>query len=104
MVADRGLEITALAWYENLTEPEKTEERQAHVIKMIDAAAMLGVGVICLAPGWPAPRMNKLNTIKKVLPKVFAPLLAHAAEKGIKIAVENYFERTSRGSTRSRPF
>lgn len=97
LIADRGLQITALAWYENLTEPEKTEERQAHVIKMIDAAAMLGVGVIALAPGWPAPRMNKINTIKKVVPKVFGPLVAHAAEKGVKIAVENYFATNLQG-------
>jgi sugar phosphate isomerase/epimerase len=97
LVADRGLEITALSWYENLTEPEKTEEHQAHVMKMIDAASMLGVGVVCLAPGWPVPRMTKINTIKKVVPKVFGPLVAHAGEKGIKIAVENYFQTNLQG-------
>jgi len=96
-LAERGLEISALAWYENLTEPEKVEERQAHVIKMIDAADMLDVDVVCLAPGWPVPRMSKINTIKKVLPKVFGPLIAHADEKGVDIAVENFFETCLQG-------
>jgi sugar phosphate isomerase/epimerase len=97
LVADRGLEITSLAWYEDLVEPEKAEERQAHAIKIIDAASMLGVGVVCLSPGYPAPRMTKINTIKKVLPKVFAPLIAHASEKGVKIALENYFQTNLQG-------
>ncbi len=97
MLADRGLEISSLANYDNMTEPGKTEERQAFVRKMIDAAVLLGVPVVCLITGMPVPNMNKINTIKKVVPKVFAPILAYADEKHVKVAVENYFETCLQG-------
>ncbi len=97
MLAERGLEITSLAWYDNILEPGKEEERQAHAKKVVDAAQMLGVGVVCMTAGWPVPRMTKINTIKKVLPKVYGPIVSHAADKGIKIACENYFATNLQG-------
>jgi sugar phosphate isomerase/epimerase len=97
MLSERAVNISALSYYDNMNEPDKTAERQAIAIKTIDAAAMLGVPVVCLIAGMAAPNMNKTNTIKKVLPKVFAPILAHAAEKQIKIALENYFETCLQG-------
>lgn len=97
LVDDRDLEISALANYDNMTEPGKTEERQAFVKKMIDAAVLLGVPTICLQTGMPVPNMNKINTIKKVVPKVFGPLLAYAQERQVRIAVENYFETCLQG-------
>jgi sugar phosphate isomerase/epimerase len=97
MCADKGVEISSLAWYDNIVEPGKEEERSNHVKKMVDAAQMLGVGVICLTAGWPVPRMTKLNTIKKVVPKVYGPFLSYAADKGIKVACENYFETNLQG-------
>ena len=96
-VGDRGVEISALAYYDNMTDPAKADERQAMAIKTIDAAALLGVPVVCLITGMAAPNMDKINTSKKVLPKVFAPILARAAEKQIKIAIENYFETCLQG-------
>ena len=97
MLSDRGVGISALSFYDNMTEPAKVEERQQIAMKTIDAAALLGVPVVCLIAGMAAPNMNKANTIKKVLPKVFAPILAHAAEKQIKIGLENYFETCLQG-------
>lgn len=98
MLADRGgLEITALANYMNATETGKTEEVQAIAKKMIDAAVLLGVPVICMQTGSAADRMDKINTIKKVVPKVYGPIIAYAAEKNIKIAIENYFETCLQG-------
>jgi sugar phosphate isomerase/epimerase len=97
ILSDRGVEISSLANYDNMTEPGKTETIQAFVKKMIDAAVLLGVPVICLQTGAAVPNMNKINTIKKVVPKVFGPLIAYAAEKQIKIAVENYFETCLQG-------
>jgi len=97
MLSDRGVGISALSFYDNMTEPAKVEERQQIAIKTIDAASLLGVPVVCLIAGMAAPNMNKINTIKKVLPKVFAPIIAHAAEKQIKIGLENYFETCLQG-------
>ncbi len=97
MMDERGLFISALSNYDNMTEPDKTEERQAFVKKTIDAAAALGVPVVCLITGMPVPRMTKINTIKKVLPKIFGPIVSYAQEKNIKIAIENYFETCLQG-------
>lgn len=47
--------------------------------------------------GGPAPGMNKIDTIRKVLPKVFRPVLAHAKKKRVKIALENYFATCLQG-------
>jgi sugar phosphate isomerase/epimerase len=52
---------------------------------------MLGVRTVCMLAGFPAPKMTKLDTIRKVLPKVFKPILAHAAKKTINIALENWY-------------
>ena len=97
LLADRGLEISALACYFNTTEPGKTDEIQAHLKKMIDAAVLLGVPTICTQTGGPVPNMNKINTIKKVVPKVFQPVIAYAKDKNINVAVENYFETCLQG-------
>ncbi|HOV73950.1 MAG TPA: TIM barrel protein [Candidatus Hydrogenedentes bacterium] len=98
MLDDRGgLEITALANYMDATEAGKTEEVQTIARKIIDAAALLGVPVVCMQTGSAAPRMTKINTIRKVLPKIHGPIIAYAAEKNIKIAVENYFETCLQG-------
>jgi len=47
--------------------------------------------------GFAAPGMTKLETIDKVLPKAFKPILAHAAKKNIKIAVENWYQTCLQG-------
>ena len=91
-LAERGIEITSLAYYTmDLTVPRATKSVQAHARKCIDAAALLGVPVVCLLAG-DRRRMTKHETIREVLPKVFKPLLAHARKKGIRLALENYFE------------
>ena len=95
---ERDLEISSLAYYTmDLTQPKATKHVQAHARKCIDAAALLEVPVVCLLAGGPAPGMTKLETIRKVLPKVFKPILAHARKKGIKIALENYFATCLQG-------
>lgn len=89
---ERMLEITALAYYTiDLTDPKKTKAVQAHAKKTIDAAAKLEVPVVCMIPGFAAPGMDKIRTIREVLPKAFRPILTHARKRGIKIALENYF-------------
>lgn len=95
---DRMLEISSLAYYTcDLTHPGKTKAVQAHAMKTVDAAVKLGVPVVCMLSGFPVPGMSKLETIQKVLPKAFKPILAHARKKGINIALENYFETCLQG-------
>lgn len=97
VLTDRGLEISSLAWYPDMADPNKAGEMQAHFMKLVDTASALGVGVVCTITGFPKDNMAKLDMIKKVLPKTFGPLISYAKDKGIKIAIENYFETCLQG-------
>jgi sugar phosphate isomerase/epimerase len=96
-LAERGLEISSLANYMNSTEPGKTEEVQNTAKKMIDAAALLNVPTICMITGLPHPGMSKIQMLRQVVPQVFRPILDHAKEKGVRVAVENWFATNLQG-------
>lgn len=94
----RGLEISGLAYYTMaISDAKYVKEVQAHAKRTIDAAAALGVGVVCMLAGGPVKGMSKIETIREVLPRAFKPVLAHAAKKNVKIALENYFETCLQG-------
>ena len=99
MLAERGLEISSLSNYTHPMAPGKTEEYQNAVKKMIDAAVLLGVPTICAMTGVPQEKdkANKLGLLKKVVPKIFRPILDYAKDKGIKIAIENWFATCLQG-------
>lgn len=94
---ERGLEISALAYYTNTTDAKKAKPIQDHAKKVIDAAALLKVPTVCMIAGMPASGMTKLETIQSVLPKVFKPILTHARKKGVRIALENWFQTCLQG-------
>ena len=96
-LAARGLEITGLAYYANTTDPKTRKAVLAHAKKAIDAAAMLGVPTVCMLAGFPVEGLSKIETIRKVLPKVFRPILTHARRKKVNIALENYFATCLQG-------
>ena len=97
-VDERGLEISSLAYYNpSFTDPKKTKEIQANAKKAIDAAAALGVNTVCMLAGFPAEGMTKIETIKKVVPKFYRPVLTHARKKGVNIALENWFATCLQG-------
>ena len=96
-VAERGLEISALSNYMNTTAPGTAAQVQATLMKTIDAAALLGVPTICVGLGMPVRGKTKLQMIKEVIPGLFRPILDHAKEKGILVAVENWFETNLQG-------
>lgn len=98
MMEERDLEITALAIYDpRITDPKMTKAVQAHAKKTIDAASKLGVSVVGMLPGFPAAGMTKIDTIQKVLPKAFGPILTHAKKKNVVIALENWFQTCLQG-------
>ncbi len=95
---ERMLEISSLAYYaSDITKPNRVAYIQAHAKKTIDAAARLGVPTVCMLCGFPAEGMSKIDTIRKVLPKAFKPILAHARKKKITIAIENWFATCLQG-------
>jgi sugar phosphate isomerase/epimerase len=91
-VEKKGLRISSLACYMNVTDPDPGK-RQAvvnHLIKAVDAAHALGIDVVCAMAGMPQPGMTRIETIEKVVSKVYPKILRHAARKGVKIAMENW--------------
>ena len=89
VVSSRGLEISALAYYPNNLHPDATAraEANAHLLRVIDAAATLGVEVVGTFVGndrTATPRAN-MHTFAYVFPA----LIDHARERGVKVAIEN---------------
>jgi sugar phosphate isomerase/epimerase len=84
-----GLTISALAYYPNNLHPDDAhrEAVNAHLRKVIDAAGRLGVGVVGTFAGndKDRPLPENLERFRRIWP----PLVAHAGERGVKIAIEN---------------
>ncbi len=98
LLEESMLSISSLTCYDcDISNPKKMAKTQAVAKKVVDAAAMLEVPVVCMLTGYAAPGMSKLETIEKVLPKAFKPILAHAEKKGVKIAVENWHQTCLQG-------
>jgi sugar phosphate isomerase/epimerase len=97
MLAERNLEISGLSCFMDPCQPGGSEKFQAHVRKMVNAAAALGVPTLCMQIGMPLPNMTRIAQIKQVVPKIFAPIVGYAKDKGIKIAIENWFETCLQG-------
>ncbi|HEX5322641.1 MAG TPA: sugar phosphate isomerase/epimerase [Capsulimonadaceae bacterium] len=85
--------ISSLAAYANNT-PEKSEDREQAATNLklaIDAAAKLGVDVVCTLAGLPYAGRNRYQVIETDAKTFFTPILDYAGERGIKIALENWF-------------
>ena len=84
-----GLEISALAYYPNNLHPDRQQRQEAndHVRRVIEAAALLGVGTVGTFVG-----RDQTRTLPESLDdfrEVFPPLVAHATERGVKLVIEN---------------
>ena len=89
-VLDRhGLEISALAYYPNNLHPDDSHraEVNAHLRKVVDAAARLGVPTVGTFVGndKDRPLPENLERFRAVWPD----LVAYASGQGIRIAIEN---------------
>lgn len=86
---DRGVVISSLAYYPNPLEPdlEKRASYIAHIYKLIDASAMLGVNMITTFVGRDCRKNVKENL--ELVREVWPPIIRYAEEKGVKIAIEN---------------
>ena len=65
--------------------------------KAVDAAELLGVDVVCTLGGMPVPGKDKFKTIQEDCTQVFPPVLDYAGERGIKIALENWYATNMQG-------
>ena len=88
-ISRHGLEISSLAYYPNNLHPDPAEREaaNAHLRKVIDAAAAIGVGMVGTFAGRDKTRNlpDNLQEFRTVWP----PLVAYAEERGVKIAIEN---------------
>ena len=86
---DNGLVLSALAYYDNNLHPDPVE-RQAvndHVVACIDAAAELGGVPVGTFIGRDPGRSVSENL--REAERVFAPLVEHAGERGVRLMIEN---------------
>jgi sugar phosphate isomerase/epimerase len=93
ILASNKVRISSLAAYSNNT-PEKPEEREtaARNLKLaIDTAQKLGVDVVCTLAGLPYGGRDRYKMIETDAKEFFNPILDYAGERGIKIALENWF-------------
>jgi sugar phosphate isomerase/epimerase len=83
------LAISALAYYPNNLHPDDAhrEEVNGHLRKVIDAAQRLGVEIVGTFAGndKDRPLPENLERFRRIWP----PLVEHAGERGVKIAIEN---------------
>jgi len=89
LLSRNGLAISSLAYYPNNLHPDDAhrEEVNAHLRRVIDAAAALGVEIVGTFVGndKDRPLPENLERFREIWP----PLVHYAGERGVKIAVEN---------------
>lgn len=89
VVARAGVGISGLGYYPNPLVPDRTEAAVyiKHIKKVIDAAVLLGVGVVNTFIGRDWTRTVDENWSRFV--EVWPPLVKYAEDHGIRIAIEN---------------
>jgi sugar phosphate isomerase/epimerase len=85
----RGLTISSLAYYPNNLDPddEAREAAHAHLRKVMEAAATLGVPTVCTFVGNDPARPLPENLER--FAQLWPPLVRHAGELGVQVAIEN---------------
>lgn len=88
-LADMGITISGLGYYPNNLDPDPAtrEMVNAHTIRVIEAAALMGVPVVNTFIG-ADPRLSQEENYAAAL-DVFAPIVRAAEDAGVKLAIEN---------------
>lgn len=86
---DRNVEISSLAYYPNTMDSdlEKRKANIEHLMSVIDASAKLGINMVTTFIG-----RNQYKTVDEnlaELEEVWRPIINHAEERKVKIAIEN---------------
>ena len=88
-----GVSISALSYYALEFTDADPDVRREHIdglLATIAAAESLGVDTVCTMAGGPAPGKTRMQTIREDLPAIFAPVLAEAERRGVRLALENW--------------
>ncbi len=88
-VREKGVEISSLGYYPNTMDPDldKRKTYVDHIHALIDASALLGVNMVTTFLGRDPKKTVEENL--ELVKEVWPPILKHAEEKGVKIAIEN---------------
>jgi len=86
---EKGVEISALAYYPNTmdSDPEKRAAAIAHLEKVIDASAMLGVNMVTTFIGRDQNKTVEENMA--LFRQIWPGIIRKAEEKNVKVAIEN---------------
>lgn len=86
---EKGVEISSLGYYPNTLDPDLEKRRTYidHIHALIDASAMLGINMVTTFLGRDPKKSVEENL--ELVKDVWPPILKHAEEKGVKIAIEN---------------
>jgi sugar phosphate isomerase/epimerase len=89
VLARHDLELSAVSYYENNLHPDQAERAEIHdhLRACIRAAAMLGVPCVGTFVGRDPGRTVAEN--RALAEEIFPPLVSFAAERGVKLVVEN---------------
>lgn len=86
---NKGVEISSLGYYPNTMDPDpdKRKEYIDHIHALIDASALLGVNMVTTFLGRDPKKTVEENL--ELVKEIWPPIIKHAEEKGVKIAIEN---------------
>ncbi len=89
LVSMQGVAISGLGYYPNPLAADRVESETAvaHLKKVIDAAALLGVGVVNSFVGRDPVLSFEANWERFV--STWRPLVSHAEDRGVRIGIEN---------------
>jgi sugar phosphate isomerase/epimerase len=89
LLESRGLTISSLAYYPNPLDPDPGHRSaaQAHLRKVIDAAAGLGVNLVGTFIGRDQAKPFEAALAEAL--EQWPPLVQYAADRGVRIAIEN---------------
>lgn len=89
LCSDLGVEISALGYYPNPLTPDAEESKTYtdHLLKVIDASALLGINktMTFIGNDWTKSVDDNWPRFKEI----WGPILKYATEKGVQVGIEN---------------
>ncbi|MEM2341877.1 MAG: sugar phosphate isomerase/epimerase [Candidatus Bathyarchaeia archaeon] len=95
LFSERDLKISSLAFYS--IRILEDEDEQKFLLKVIKAASMLDVDVVCTLAGGPVKGKDKIQTLIDDFKRIFSPIVDAAKEHDVKIALENWYATNLQG-------
>jgi len=87
LFAQHGMAISCLTYCENHLHPQRGQGYTQHLLKVIDAAELLGVKTVSHFVGR-NPGLTLAENLQ-LAKEVFTPILEHAGAKGVRLGIEN---------------